>query len=474
MRFYKQILGASFLALFIARGSAVETNGFRCETITLPANDAPLLFADLGHQGRSDLLAVDPLSRRLFVYRQRLSGFTNAPDQVLELPPQTGWISPYPVETSANLDLLLSTASGLVYYRQNGGVFESKPQTLLKVDQVFSGDAPPTLISLPTNAAIPVISAAQVQLYQRNEASSWTSGPPIALEARHNVWSGYRNAWTLGPNSAFDLKIRESFSAVPDNANDDKPENDTIAKLMAEMKKAGQWHQPYTTRVDLDGNGRKDFVLWQVLGDIDYKTDIYVFLRGADGKLPERPTQILHCRGFPIPINSTEQRSPIGDLRHDGTYELVLVEPNFRVISASGVTDMLLSHGVDMALTIRSFNHGAFSRTADASVPLTILLSWYGTGQWPFFICGDFNGDGRPDLLVQCSADQWEIFFSTNDGRWFNPRPALQFQVPTQGYFERRYFDFADLNGDGRSDLVVRDLDDPRILIFFTQSPGNP
>jgi hypothetical protein len=101
----------------------------------------------------------------------------------------------------------------------------------------------------------------------------------------------------------------------------------------------------------------------------------------------------------------------------------------------------------------------------------------YGTRQWPFFIYGDFNGDGRPDLAVQRSSDQWEIFFSTADGRWFDSQPDLEFTMPTQGYFARRYFEISDLNGDGRSDIVLRDRDDPRIFIFLTQpqiTKGNP
>ena len=57
-------------------------------------------------------------------------------------------------------------------------------------------------------------------------------------------------------------------------------------------------------RVDVDGDGREDLVLWQVSGKLDIKTDIYIFLRGADQKWPERPTQVLHCRGLPIPTGS--------------------------------------------------------------------------------------------------------------------------------------------------------------------------
>ena len=55
----------------------------------------------------------------------------------------------------------------------------------------------------------------------------------------------------------------------------------------------------------VDGDGREDLILWQVSGKLDVKTDLYLFLRGADQKLPERPTQILHCRGFPIPVEFT-------------------------------------------------------------------------------------------------------------------------------------------------------------------------
>jgi ABC-type multidrug transport system fused ATPase/permease subunit len=45
----------------------------------------------------------------------------------------------------------------------------------------------------------------------------------------------------------------------------------------------------------------------------------------------------------------------------------------------------------------------------------------------------------------------------------------MTFEITDAGYFARRYFEIADLNGDGRSDIVSQDLDDPRISIFLTQ-----
>ena len=92
-----------------------------------------------------------------------------------------------------------------------------------------------------------------------------------------------------------------------------------------------------------------------------------------------------------------------------------------------------------------------------------------GLAQWPFFISGDYNNDRRPDLVALSTSDQWNIFLSTTNGHWFQSEPAMSFKVPMQGYFDRRYFEIADLNGDGRSDIVSHGIDDPRIFIFLTQ-----
>jgi hypothetical protein len=122
-----------------------------------------------------------------------------------------------------------------------------------------------------------------------------------------------------------------------------------------------------------------------------------------------------------------------------------------------------LAHGLDCSLTIRSFQHGAFSRSPDASVPVTVILALESLSAWPFCIQGDFNGDGRPDLLVRRSDTQWNIFFSTTDGHWFAPQPAMTFNVTARGYVET-----ADLNGDGLADIIWHELDGPNLSIFMS------
>jgi hypothetical protein len=475
MRILNPIIAALWLYVTL-QAIEVEAGDFLGQTITLPAKAMRTRFIDLNGEGRFDLLAVDSMGKQLLIYRQRAAGFTNTPDQTIDLPPQTAWIAPAHVEARTNFDLLVSTPTGLVYYQQDGGTFEPAPHVLLKTNQVFSGDDSPILLSVFTNTAIPVISATQAWFYPlpggRGSVSlERTSNPPVFLKAENGTWSSDRNAWSLGPNSSRVLEVNRSFLSMPRPDTSYKPENDGIAKLMAGLKEKGL--APESMEVDLDGDGQKDLILWQV-NIQSFRTDLYIFLRGADRQLPERPTQILHCRGIPIPVNSTWTWSPVADLKGDGKYELVLVDRDFIVTSIGSLVDMALTRGVKFVLTVRSFSHGAFARSGDAVVSFKTQLSLYGSWQWPFFICGDFNGNGHPDFVAMRPDGQWGIYYSTSHDHWFQPQPALTFELPAQGYFERRYFEISDLNGDGRADIVSHDLDDTHIFIFLTQRERLP
>lgn len=467
--------GGAFLLMFLAlsAGRAAPVALSR-QTITLPANAAQPLFADIEGDGRCDLLVLDPVQKELLNYHHRPGGFSNSPDQAIPLPPQTAWLALCDVDPHPGLELLFSTATGLVYSRQNAGLFESERHTLIKARQAFADFDFPVLSRIGTNKAgtnvlIPVILAGQSVLYHRNNAYEWTPGPSTAVDKKQTLWrldhDWWREQWTLGANPARCLEVQQFFPPKPDSNQDQEPDNEAIRKLIDDMKKNPSGGPPKTVRVDVDGDGREDLILWRVGGKLDIKTNLYIFLRGADQKLPDRPTQILHCRGLPIPTGSTFAISPVMDLDGDGVCELVLLELKSAFTSAAGAVEAALSHGLDWSLTIRSFHHGAFSRSPDASVPVTGILPPELLYDWPVFILGDFNGDGRPDLLFRRSDTQWNIFFSTTDGRWFAPQPAMTFDAPAQGYGE-----IVNLYGDGLSDIVWHDLDSPNLSIFLSPS----
>ncbi len=442
------------------------------QTITLPANSGAPLLVDVDGDGLCDLLVMDPVEKKLFNYHQRTAGFNNSPDQAIPLPPQTAWVAPCDVEAHPGLELLFSTASGLVYSRQNAGLFESERRPLIEARQDLTNFDFPILAALMTNksgtdALIPVISAGQTVLYHRNHADEWSPGPPMTVDVKQTAWHGNRDSWMMGSHPAYSVRVEQSFLAKADARRDPEPENQGVRKIIEDMKRNAAAGPPFLERLDVDGDGREDLILWQVSGKLDVKTDLYLFLRGADQKLPERPTQILHCRGFPIPVGSTQKPSPVGHLKGDGACQVVLLELKSAAITTGGLVDALLSHGLDWSLTIRSFHGGAFASRPDASVPLTTILPAEALGAWPNFIEGDFNGDGRPDLVVRRSDTQWNIFFSTTDGRWFAPQPGLTFDAPAQGYLEIK-----DLNGDGLSDIIWHEVGKPSLSIFM--SPSRP
>ena len=437
------------------------TNEFQPQLITLPFNANAIRFVPLEEHGRAALLAVDPVQHRLLIYRQRPWGFTNVADQVMPLPPRTAWVAPCDVDAHPGLELVMSTAKGVVYHRQNNGFFEAEPRTLVNADQVFTNDDAPRLLSLATNTSLPVIAMTQAVLYTRNSAYEWQSASPVTLTRTRSGWGDDRSEWTLGQNRSRGLHISETFQAGPKETA--VQANDSIGKLVEELRKDTSRPIPGTNTVDINHDGKMDFVLWQVIPALEPRTDIYLFLAEADGRLPDKPSQVLHCRGVPIPLDSTDEQSALVDLKRDGNFELVLMEIKSPLTSSAGILEMALSMGIDCGLAIRTFHDGAFSVAPDARIPCTLLIGQQ-LQHWPTFVCGDVNGDGRPDLLVQRSTTQWNIYLSMPGDDWFTVQPAITFDTPLPGYLT-----LEDLNGDGRADIVVRQWDDPRVYILLSR-----
>ena len=86
---------------------------------------------------------------------------------------------------------------------------------------------------------------------------------------------------------------------------------------------------------------------------------------------------------------------------------------------------------------------------------------------------GDFNGDGRPDLAVTNqsfaagSQSEVEILLNTGSG---NFRVAERLRIPTAS--APGFVAAGDFNGDGKSDVVVTALDYADVYVFLSQGAG--
>jgi hypothetical protein len=317
---------------------------------------------------------------------------------------------------------------------------------------------------------IPVISADHAMMHKQDSAGQWRPEKQLALHLRRSRLIAERGGWMMASNHSRSMRIQQVFLAGPEDVLPAKKEdeNDAIKKIIRDMEKESAWHEHDADRVDLDGDRQEDLVLWWAGGELDPKTDIRLFLRGADNQLPEQPTQILRCRGLPIRVGPRQLVSPMCDLNGDGVCELVLVALKTTITSWSSLVDMAISRGVDWVFTIRFFNGRAYSKSPNAHIDMTTMLPAEIGVPELFLVDGDFNGDGRRDVLVKRSVNQWDVFLSSAGAGWFAAKPALTLETPMEGYF-----DIQDLNGDGLSDMAFYNRDEAHIQIFLSSPRQN-
>ena len=446
---------------------------FKRQVITISSDPSWLTgirLLDIDNDGLTDLLAVVPLEHKLQVYRQQRSGFTTTPDQTIALPEQTAWIGSFDVDDHPGKELLFSTASGLVYLRQNDGVFESSFRTLIEVQQVFLTQYPRIMTDLACsgddNMVLPVVLADRTVLYEKDKDNQWRPSRILELHIAQSHWLREHLDWMAGPNPSFMINIRTQFRTDddPDRVEEEKAENPAIQKWIDEITVDEDRSTHGVRRQDVNGDGRQDLVLWKSLRNMNPKTTVLIFLRDRNDQLGERPTHVLRGSGVPIRVDEKQGVSPMWDLDGDGACELVLLALKSRTTSWSGIVNIVLSGGVDWIFTVHSGRDGDYSGSPDFQMDVTTRTPSDKSVEWMFHVSGDFNGDGRKDILLERSLDQFDVYFSDAKTGYFQKQPPMSFKAPVDAWVN-----IADFNSDGISDLQVIERRVTRITVFLSQ-----
>jgi RHS repeat-associated protein len=217
-----------------------------------------------------------------------------------------------------------------------------------------------------------------------------------------------------GPHAAFALSNGQTFGAVqiwnggvPPNWNDGvsyDPDQGYITSWTLAL-------------VDIDGDGRADLIAYLVS---DSGLETYVVFASGNGQLI-----------YNIVPGFTGTFLNLADINGDGRMDIVA--------SSENVSGWQLTAAI-------SNGDGTFSMPSGGSFLPFNAIGWR-------LASGDLNGDGRTDfLLYRASASMLQVLlaFSKGDGTF-----TFQFGAQISGNFNNWSVSLADLNGDGRADLVA-------------------
>lgn len=193
---------------------------------------------------------------------------------------------------------------------------------------------------------------------------------------------------------------------------------------------------------DFNGDGKLDIVTAN-----EQSGDASVLLGDGKGGFSPAP-------GSPFPAGHSPNDIAVGDFNRDGWLDLAFANHETQHLT------VLLGNG-----------RGGFSPAPHS--PFTVAVRPHTHG----IATADFNGDGNLDLVTDSWAeDRLELLFGDGKGNFATPGNYVA--VGKHPYQRIRV---ADLNGDGKADIVSPNLDGDNVSILlgdgkggFRQPPGSP
>jgi hypothetical protein len=181
---------------------------------------------------------------------------------------------------------------------------------------------------------------------------------------------------------------------------------------------------------------------------------VYVRTYFADehGRIPDQPQQVFRK-------NDWSSYLPMVDVDGDGFLDLVL--GYIPIDTREGARKLIVSEAANLSLKFHFYRPGTgFPKEPDYNRDTVIHFhqGFFGTPEqrmyYEMFVSlnGDFNGDGKKDLLIRDRSDAISVYYFISREKGFSPKADYTF-----GCVEPiDWWEIQDLNGDGLSDLIVK------------------
>lgn len=459
-----------------------------------------MLVGDLDGDGLADLVLVNDTRLSIF-YQDPKAGFPAGPQQTFQLEPRSSliWVAKL---GSPVASVLAMTGDGITeldftnrtgppvcrqLIRQSTILSETVKATNAVAGLSFlaeTGGGPPLLL-------VPAADGLQVWSALRDAGAGNAAGEWRKIQTIDSVIRVRQQVSALATACISSLDLDLSLGDINGDGRDDlmvrwpEPGGTNIYRLYRQQTNGQFEAEPaltYADRadafswldwIDLNRDGHVDLVKGIWLNEVSFipgvpsgKAWVGTYIADSRGRIPDRPQQVLRKDDWSPVL-------PVVDIDGDDYPDLVL--GYVPMDSRENLRKEIVARQIDYQLWFYFFRPGTgFPAQADCERTVTIHLDRTTTPlDWSlaedFQRCvkvgGDFNGDGKTDLLVRDHADSISVYFFISREKGFSPGPDLRFNCPEPV----EDWQIADLNHDGISDLIVKLANEDGWRIFISR-----